>query len=690
MSLSIEDRTFLANLSMTSKSNTLIREDGQKLGLGTRFCDVFRRVHNSDHLEKVCKKLNALGLLIDEEQKLEILARMKQIKSKIGLGVENKGINELTSCIKKLDENLKREKHLTTIPAILTNLANASSSHDEDQVNSCLTKLSVLVINEKISIEELKTVINHRNEMSIESEAKITPEISAKIDNILLISIRTQLQKLESDDDKFNGLSVDFLKISFRLLKNLDKASNFLELKNQVGVFTNFSQHFLSNERLAIDLKSSRGTNWYEAWLPELKPVAESFASKFLKSAQKYFQDVFELNTKRVTFSELKKNHLLSYHGFFRSIETALGIIKESDRSQFIELKVVMANLPCRNKHSDYKLLFLTEREQVEHLILKIQKAENIYIENITRRIKEKGISEKQVKILAKLCNSKSYLSEKNREQLREAIHTHVINIYEKLGIEQAKINKIKWDWDNQENISENMLGIITVQHVIFEKNAKITSGLEKYNEIDLKRLAKTKRFFEKQLESGVFSIPLWYHCTHKIGPAWFSSKKRGVEGIIEKGEIEVRHEKLFRGAWVSTTQESTFGDYGFALKHSLTKDEGDLDDVNIGLVFSDRRWRGIQKPIEIKNAFAFVIVPNNPEIDTTINQTAQKIDKLALIKHLKEKNVIDESHNSEFLAISTNQAKNIIDCVRPCLGTPNLSYYMWGSDEYNPDFIRG
>jgi hypothetical protein len=152
--------------------------------------------------------------------------------------------------------------------------------------------------------------------------------------------------------------------------------------------------------------------------------------------------------------------------------------------------------------------------------------------------------------------------------------------------------------------------------------------------------------------------IPRWYHATK---PAAFPA-------ICQSQQIEVRC-GFYRGAWVSTNREPTFGSYVFAFTDSLST--VDLT-PSIPYSQSDRRWRGLQKNISLeKGSFervACISIPNQAD------KKAQKKEKLQMLKKLT-----DGSKNRAW-AFTTNQLDFIQGEVVACLGHPNLDEGWWSS----------
>ncbi|GAB4231664.1 MAG: hypothetical protein Tsb0021_10130 [Chlamydiales bacterium] len=70
----------------------------------------------------------------------------------------------------------------------------------------------------------------------------------------------------------------------------------------------------------------------------------------------------------------------------------------------------------------------------------------------------------------------------------------------------------------------------------------------------------------------------------------------KGIEGILKSGKIEVSHQQLFRGAFVSTYPEARFGKYALVLRNIEW-----LNPVNTGFLYSQTSyWVGFGEAIPV------------------------------------------------------------------------------------------
>lgn len=69
-----------------------------------------------------------------------------------------------------------------------------------------------------------------------------------------------------------------------------------------------------------------------------------------------------------------------------------------------------------------------------------------------------------------------------------------------------------------------------------------------------------------------------------------------GLEGILKGEKIEVRHEKLYRGAFVSTKPETDFGKYVLVFNRSIER----LSHLTHGFSVGDAYWAGFSRDIPV------------------------------------------------------------------------------------------
>jgi|GEM_PF-3057191 len=100
---------------------------------------------------------------------------------------------------------------------------------------------------------------------------------------------------------------------------------------------------------------------------------------------------------------------------------------------------------------------------------------------------------------------------------------------------------------------------------------------------------------------------PVFYHAT----------SKQGLEGILKSGKIEVRHEKAYRGAFVSTQPETGFGKYILVLNRNIER----LSHLNHGFSFGNAYWAGFSHdiPVNAKTLSGILVNKGNYSKASTI-----------------------------------------------------------------------
>lgn len=128
------------------------------------------------------------------------------------------------------------------------------------------------------------------------------------------------------------------------------------------------------------------------------------------------------------------------------------------------------------------------------------------------------------------------------------------------------------------------------------------------------KTITRPSNQWPKQQDTSVF-----YHAT----------SKKGLEGILKTRKVEVRHEKAFRGAFVSTQPETRFGKYVLVFNRNIER----LSHLNHGFSNGDAYWAGFSCniPVNATTLHSILVVNSNhneiSEITDTCNTlTGRKI----------------------------------------------------------------
>ena len=258
---------------------------------------------------------------------------------------------------------------------------------------------------------------------------------------------------------------------------------------------------------------------------------------------------------------------------------------------------------------------------------------ENKFIEDfINEYLKTSRVPSQHLSILIELVEDTSDLSDENRTKLRKALTSQLPNN--------------TFDWNNRENLTEALAPLL-----VYNPKQPIV--------LQIQRICLTKQFFLKQvgLPADMVFIPRWYHAT------------RAVEAILTSSQIEVRHEKLFKGAWVSTQREPDFGPYVLSLSERIEQ----IDPrASIHFEHSHSRWRGLGHTIDLKTTegnsqLALVGIPES------VIGTAKKIQQNSLVRILQQQGFPNVA------VLPVEQVDFMQKEVSETLGCPNLSDQWWG-----------
>jgi len=91
---------------------------------------------------------------------------------------------------------------------------------------------------------------------------------------------------------------------------------------------------------------------------------------------------------------------------------------------------------------------------------------------------------------------------------------------------------------------------------------------------------------------------PVFYHAT----------SRQGLEEILKNGKIEVRHEKAYRGAFVSTKPETGFGKYILVFNRNIER----LSHLNHGFSVGNAYWAGFSHDIPVNEMTLSSILVHN------------------------------------------------------------------------------
>ncbi len=629
---------FLLNLSKTCSTDNLVREDGKALRLLDKIICFVSRKRFSHHFVSSCKKLqNYKESEIQQlslNDRLEILGRLRRIQSNLT------NVAEKVECEKLIDNfetkafpktKKERQEILQLVSSSFENLEESAQKRNAKKLNAFTHKIETIIDHCSEDTSILKGVIERTNIVLAHQEKKRTS-------NRASTRLQTSCQSIRT-------------KLLFQLENELKSKGSSYALEQYPQLLSSYLIAEYNNNHV----------NEIAARLSSLKSLMDKysddkeFIASCIGSIDNFLtQTVF---SERYSLSEKSKGSLLvAFKEIFPLVNTYIKDIDDPELA--LQLKIKCSNLPCATSRSKYPETVLSENEQLEALLNGLQSKEEKSIQSLIVSLEaKKRIPQHDVSRLAKLVSreGESGLSHENLMKLREALL---------LGSTAASLQ-----WDNLEAVREfivNNYEIQTeskfVQTIVawFKKRLKIYTKPQPTLIESIARNCKAKTFFSKQLgiDESLIHIPRWYHATNH------------AFAIIQSGHIEVRHQKLFKGAWVSDEREPLFGSYTLALSHRISK----LDSKPfIGFQYDAGRWRGVQKNIKLINGNASKSNLSVVGIPNQIDKTAQKVDKARVIQTLKNSGL------PQTVVMSSKQLDYVQSEVKRILGDPNLSSDWWG-----------
>lgn len=373
----------------------------------------------------------------------------------------------------------------------------------------------------------------------------------------------------------------------------------------------------------------------------------QNFIREAVNNIDLFLIHFFFTSTTESCIPEEKKVDLIIFHVFFSIVNEHYPLIAATDPDLAQRLKIKLANLPLRDDgddHASFKNSYLSEADQRAILIAHFQEKEDQAVDLAIAQLQYQSFTEKDVKQLAReLGEKRSRLSDSNRKKLRDALKV-------KMGYNAPQA------WDDEQLICNRLKSSLNVSQ---NYNPYYADPYAAKTEISSLRLAcKAKTYFVNQAE-----IPRWYHATNSL------------EAIIASGKIEVRHQQVYNGAWVSTHREFGFGDSVLVFNHSIAQ----LDpNVFIGYEKGGekKRWRGIQKEIPL-------VKPGNPAAG--INAVIPNVALVGLgNSHTKDtKQRVVQLLEKIGIAQPKVVANDVVDYIQRetllKIGNPNLSEKWWG-----------
>jgi|GEM_PF-5152308 len=624
----IEPSKFVTNLTETCASSSLIREDGKSLTLGDRAYNIFSKNYNSHHFTLACANLK--NCLLDSSitelsatDRIAIYGRFKQIADKIRNKDLKQECNNILDGLEKIDPTLAGIEKAAA--KIFEDIESAQTPKD---IRKHTEKLCSVIYYYKDDASALYSISKNWHSFCVKNKS----------------SMKNKRSALYKSNEKLAKLLLNF------------SEKHLLSKEGSEFGFT----YYPSLLRIVLGTPSLKGE--FQAFITNLKTVLDKHADNadFIYQCLHSMDDIlsFVVFSKRTDPSEFDKKKLIAYREFFPIFQQHLPSIK--DEKLIVSIKIHCANLPCPRERTNFPHLQLNKKEQLDVLITNCQKSEDNLIDKLIEALHKAELSSKDIHHLAKLVSVKSSISNENRLVLRKAL-----SVLLKESIDSTP-------WDDYREVKKKFVEIFLESP---QSSSTFTEIKRKFLEIFwgdsnsgpysssslitfLKRMSKTKKFFQDQvgLDEKLIAIPLWHHATSWIRP------------ILNSKEIQVRHEKVFSGAWFSTQRESGFGSYVLSFGDKITQ----LDPhVFIGFEFNHCRWRGVQKNVPLQNGSDLVIIG----VPTRQDKEAQKIDKLQLVTLLKEKGY------PSLKLYSADQVDFIRYAVSTTLGIPNLSDSWWGKE---------
>lgn len=605
---------FAYNLSLTCEKKIDIRGDGKSLNIFDRISDFFHGRSKHEHFLSVCYLCSQSVHLekiesLSEEKQIKILGRMREIQKKI----KNQGIkNRCDFYINKIETDISSKNLENYADALFKDIlqnANNGKLQLNDHVKNLEELIKIFGNNEEsIAKISLKFIcFFYETQSSPEGNKKrVFQEINERFCEILISQEKKILESGNASSDDYHLYSVLF-GIN---LKNSYEKKDEKKICNSIFCLKSLMELNLNN------------------------PI---FIENCLEQVNDFLQHYFFHSNENISLSEMNKDNLLFFKDFFDVVDDYLPFIRDENSKLIMSLKIKFANLPTRRKRTDFNNLFLSEKDQVKYLEKKLQKKEDEMTDILSLLLKIDGFFVTDVKKLAKLASAKSDLSNENRLKIRSALE---ISLKE----------NCPENWEDYRDVKA------LLENISLLKEEKIS-----YVE-NLKKTCKSKAFFSNQLDldEDMIHIPRWYHTTNSVG----------VDGIIDLEEIQVRHERNFKGAWVSTERENAFGDYTFSFNNKIVDPN---KKIVIGFEHCDRRWRGLQQSIPLKteeNISHLVGIG----VSSNLSKNRRKIDKLKLIANLKSIGFQDVK------VMSSEQLDFMQKEVKAILGAPNLPIHWWGS----------
>lgn len=565
----------------------------------------------------------------------------------------NKDNNEIHEHIVKLIEIMDRYKDKNSF--VVENLTQINLF----LANTFFTKGHCLDEGKKVDLavfNHFYTIVNAHFPTLQKADPALAQQLKIKLANLPLIdkidrSKFTYAHLNETDQlnlliAHFDKKETDTIQTVIQQFKNY-KIKNLTEqeVKKLAKLASENRSHLIAANKYMLQdelkdfLKHQAPANWnddqkvYEALKKFFNPVANPYVY------QQYNNYNYDYHQNAPTSGVLTLYRTSKARKFFD--EQILNIAN-------VKTKIINTTLPLIDANERTKISPVDSQDEQLNLLLNyFENEEENCLQPILANFKTKQLTDQDIEKLVDLLHVQNHdLATQHKFALQDALETF---IKEKRLEEKRPANyQNNFDWENHQTVCNEL-----------KKHLKSIQGQVSAEIAALQKAAKSRKSFYDQIQ--LVQIPRWYHAT----------KPDAIQNIIQQGKIEVRHQQAYKGVWVSTQREITFGNYTLVFNHRIAK----LGPVFIGYEYKDKlRWRGLQAEVPIIETLGEPPIPYVTYAG--VPKAAQNVNKAAIIALLKQKG-IDQPvvfHNEQI----DFMRQEVIDV----LGSPNLSEHWWGKGD--------
>lgn len=360
-----------------------------------------------------------------------------------------------------------------------------------------------------------------------------------------------------------------------------------------------------------------------------------AFIRDGLQQIDQFLKKTFFTSPTECCLQEQQKVDLIVFNHFFTIVDKYFPVIEKSDPQLAMSLKIKLANLPLIDaiERLNFSNIHLTERDQLQIMVQHFQNLENKHLDELIKSLSTHRFTEKDIQRLSKMVSrNTSRLSDENILKLRQ-----VLTIQMK--------NQVPADWDDDKWVYAKFTLMFPISIFQVQSGSAMTG---------LHRASVAKKYFKDQevLPEDQIQIPRWYHTT----------KFKHLHSMIASGSLEVRHNRAYKGAWVSTQMETSEigGDAALVFTHKIAQID---PNVFIGYEKGKVLWRGLQNAIPLQGHLALIAIQNHNF----------KSERAQIIQKLQQQGIVNPK------VISNEQLNFIQKEIVRVIGNPNLSEKWWG-----------